>query len=101
MRGDISIRVTQTGPRRVTVTRRGLGGEREQFELMVPSAGGYVLVNDGRNFPQICEGLCGTGTTLTSGGDDLLAVVRRQAARWRRQEVRWRREESLSGVEAR
>lgn len=54
------------------------------------ASGGFVLIDDGRNFPQVCEGLVCTGHALTlKRGGNLLALIRRE---WRKARDADRRE---------
>jgi len=60
------------------------------MELFAPSSGGYVKVNDGRRFPQICERLAATGSTLdwSPAHGRLSDMIRREYRRMRAAEKR-------------
>lgn len=47
---------------------------------------GYVKIADGRNYPQVCEGLASTGNTLTATPETLLSVIRREYRKMRASE---------------
>lgn len=70
----VTVRAWDDETRRVQETR-----------YMAPLGGGYVRIDDGRNYPQVCEGLVGSGQSLTLlAGGDLLALIRREYRRGRR-----------------
>jgi hypothetical protein len=56
-------------PNYVTVIADDLiTGERVTTQYFAPACGGYVRINDHRNYPQVCDGLQSTGSTLSWGG---------------------------------
>jgi hypothetical protein len=56
-----------------------LTDEMSETEYFAPSDGGYVRINDGRNFPQVCDGLFSTGSTLEWGGrTPFVNLIRRE-----------------------
>jgi hypothetical protein len=59
-------------------------------EFFAPSRGGYVKLDDGRNYPQVCDGLYSTGDTLEwyPRSGPLVKMVRRE---WRRRRALERR----------
>ena len=68
----------------VTVERDDpFSGERRIVTYFAPHAGGYVRIRDrDGHFPQVCEGLRGTGNTLrVSSAIELPALIRRELRR--------------------
>ena len=69
---------------RVTVTADDEYGERRTTEYFVSPARErdghyYVQIDDGRQFPQVCDGLRRVGPTLMVYGDrPLIDVIRRE-----------------------
>lgn len=75
---------------RATVTAdHPWNGTRIETTYFCPGHGaGYVRVDDAAcRFPQVCERLSGTGSTLTASPETLLSVIRREYRRSRRAEV--------------
>lgn len=84
-------RIEDIAENRCRITyRSALTDELVALELFAPSRGGYVKVDDGRQYPQICERLAATGNTLMwSASDGRLAdMVRREYRRMRAAEKR-------------
>lgn len=55
-----------------------------------PGSGGYVRIADGKNYPQVCDKLSSSGSTLTceSSGEPLLRMIRREYQSLQRAENR-------------
>lgn len=67
-------------PNYVTVAALDDMGKMRTTEYFVPAAGGYVKVNDGRHYPQVCDRLSSGGSTLVwrPGGISFVDFIRRE-----------------------
>ncbi len=82
--------ITHDGHRVTVTTWDADAGRMISTAYMAPLSGGYVRIDDGRSYPQVCEGLANTGDALTlRAGGDLLALIRRE---WRRARAADRRD---------
>lgn len=64
-------------------------GDRETTTYFVPHNGGYVRIRDSAGrYPQVCERLYGTGSTLMATPETLPAVIRRELRKLARDERR-------------
>jgi hypothetical protein len=82
--------ITATAHNRATLTETDpLTDERVITEYFAPDGGGYVRINDGRRYPQVCECLGSRGPTLRwSGLAPLVDMIRRERARAMRSELK-------------
>lgn len=81
MRTKIFISTKNPAGNYVTVQRNDpfFDGEILETEYFAPAYGGYVKINDGKNFPQICDGLARLGNTLIwSGKSPFIDLIRRE-----------------------
>lgn len=81
---------------RVTVTETNHLGERVTTEYFAPMSGGYVRIDEGNRYPQVCAGLVSTGPALEwhPSHGPLVNMIRRERASYIRDV---RREESRRG----
>ncbi len=64
-------------------------GDVRSIEYFAPQGGGYVKVDDGRHYPQVCRDLARTGSTLIwDGREPLVELIRREHAASKRAERR-------------
>ena len=85
-------RIEETGSNRCSITYWDDAEDRAvTLDLFAPIDGGYVKFDDGRQFPQVCEMLYGSGDTLVwyPRSGPLSALVRRE---WRRRRASERRD---------
>lgn len=76
-------------PNYVTVERDDIFRERVATEYFAPDGGGYVKVNDGDRYPQVCNGLHRRGSTLVWKPEhcSLIDLIRREYRANRRDET--------------
>lgn len=85
-------RIVELTNNRCTVTRFDEMEDRMvTTEYMAPRDGGYVRIDDGRQYPQVCSGLCSAGETLEwfpRIHPTLAGLIRREYQRARRADRR-------------
>lgn len=71
--------IKEVSANRVRVEESNELDERVTTEYYAPDGGGYVRIDDGIRYPQVCEGLGGSGATLRWSGDgSLVSLIRRE-----------------------